>query len=106
MANYGRELRMEIDIRRKGKIEKATEFAKRIKKMQEEAGVALKRVQKEIKQQADKGRKEAKKQKVGNKIMLSTKDLIFKERLVKKLVDQYVGLYIINEIVSTNVIKL
>ena len=43
MANYGRELRMEIDIRRKGKIEKATEFAKRIKKMQEEAGVALKR---------------------------------------------------------------
>ena len=44
MANYGRELRMEIDIRRKGKIEKATEFAKRIKKMQEEAGVALKRV--------------------------------------------------------------
>ena len=106
MANYGRELRMEIDIRRKGKIEKATEFAKRIKKMQEEAGAALKRVQKEIKQQADKGRKEAKKQKVGNKIMLSTKDLIFKERLVKKLVDQYVGLYIINEIVSTNVIKL
>ena len=106
MANYGRELRMEIDIRRKGKIEKATEFAKRIKKMQEEAGVALKRAQKEIKQQADKGRKEAKKQKVGNKIMLSTKDLIFKERLVKKLVDQYVGLYIINEIVSTNVIKL
>ena len=106
MANYGRELRMEIDIRRKGKIEKATEFAKRIKKMQEEAGVVLKRVQKEIKQQADKGRKEAKKQKVGNKIMLSTKDLIFKERLVKKLVDQYVGLYIINEIVSTNVIKL
>ena len=106
MANYGRELRMGIDIRRKGKIEKATEFAKRIKKMQEEAGVVLKRVQKEIKQQADKGRKEAKKQKVGNKIMLSTKDLIFKERLVKKLVDQYVGLYIINEIVSTNVIKL
>ena len=44
MANYGRELRMEIDIRRKGKIEKATEFAKRIKKMQEEAGVVLKRV--------------------------------------------------------------
>ena len=106
MANYGRELRMGIDIRRKGKIEKATEFAKRIKKMQEEAGVALKRAQKEIKQQADKGRKEAEKQKVGNKIMLSIKDLIFKERLVKKLVDQYIGLYIINEIVSTNIIKL
>jgi len=43
MVNYSRELRMGIDIRRKGKIEKVTEFAKRIKKMQEEAGAALKR---------------------------------------------------------------
>ena len=31
---------------------------------------------------------------------------MFKEQLVKKLVDQYVGLYTINEIVSTNAIKL
>ena len=45
MANYGRESRIGIDIRRKGKIEKATEFVKRIKKVQEEAGVALKRAQ-------------------------------------------------------------
>jgi len=37
--------------------------------------------------------------------MLSTKDLVFKKRLVK-LVDQYVGSYIINEVVSTNVVKL
>ena len=29
MANYGRELRMEADIRRKGKVEKLTEFAKK-----------------------------------------------------------------------------
>ena len=33
------------------------------------------------------------------------KDWVFKERPVKKLVDQYVGLYI-NEAVSTNVVKL
>ena len=38
--------------------------------------------------------------------MLSTKDLVFKERLVKKLVDCYVGPYAIEEIVSTNVVKL
>ena len=38
--------------------------------------------------------------------MLSTKDLVFKERLVKKLIDRYVGPYIIDEIVSTNVVKL
>ena len=38
--------------------------------------------------------------------MLSMKDLIFKEQPAKKLVDQYIGLYIINEVVSTNVVKL
>jgi len=59
MANYGRELRMGVDIRRKEKMEKATEFAKRMKKVQEKAEAALKRVQEEMKQQADKKRKRA-----------------------------------------------
>ena len=49
IANYGRELRVGIDIRRKRKMEKAMEFVKRIKKVQEEARVVLKRAQKEIK---------------------------------------------------------
>ena len=38
--------------------------------------------------------------------MLSTKYLVFKERLVRKLVDQYVSLYIMKEIVFPNVVKL
>ena len=38
--------------------------------------------------------------------MLSMKDLFFKERLARKLVNWYVGPYIIDEIVSTNAIKL
>ena len=38
--------------------------------------------------------------------MLSIKDLVLKKRPAKKLVDQYVSLYIINKIVSTNVVKL
>ena len=38
--------------------------------------------------------------------MLSTKDLVFKERPVKKLIDQYIGSDIINKIVFTNVVKL
>ena len=33
MANYGRELKIGANIRRKGKIEKATEFTKRIRKV-------------------------------------------------------------------------
>ena len=43
MANYGRKLRMGVDLRRKGKIEKAMEFVERMRKVQEEAGVALTR---------------------------------------------------------------
>jgi len=31
--NYGRELRMEIDIRRERKVEKVTKFIERIKKV-------------------------------------------------------------------------
>ena len=38
--------------------------------------------------------------------MLSMKDLVYKKCLVKKLVDCYVGPYIIYEVVSTNVVKL
>ena len=38
--------------------------------------------------------------------MLSMKDLVFKEQPAKKLVDQYVGPYIINKVISTNIVKL
>ena len=57
MANYGKELRMGGDIRRKGKVESATEFVKRMKKVHEEAEAALKKTQEEIKRYADRGRK-------------------------------------------------
>ena len=97
---------MEADIRRKEKVEKVTEFVERIKKIQENTGMALRKAQEEIKWQADGGRMEVKKQKKEDKIMLSTKYLVFKERLARKLVDQYIGPYIIDKIVSTNVIKL
>jgi len=35
--------------------------------------------------------------KKGNKVMLSTKDLVFKKRLARKLVEQYVGPYSIED---------
>jgi len=38
--------------------------------------------------------------------MLSMKDLIFKKRPAKKLVNQYVGSYTIDKVVSTNAVKL
>jgi len=38
--------------------------------------------------------------------MLSSKDLVFKERPVKKLTERYVRLYVIEEVVSKNMVKL
>ena len=60
MANYERKLRMGGDIRKKGKVEKATEFVERMKKIHEEAGAVLKKIQEDIKRQADKEKKETK----------------------------------------------
>jgi len=37
---------------------------------------------------------------------LSTKDSVFKERPVKKLTERYAGLYMIEEVVSKNMVKL
>jgi len=44
IANYRRELRIGGDIRKKEKVEKATEFVERMKNVYKEAGVALKKV--------------------------------------------------------------
>ena len=58
MLNYGRDLRIGVDLRRKGKMEKAIDFAERMRRIQKEAEVALKKAQEEVKQQADRERKE------------------------------------------------
>jgi len=106
MANYGREMKMGGDIRKKGKVEKVGEFAERMKRIHEEVEAALKKVQKDMKRQADRGRKETEDWKRGDRVLLSTKDLVFKERPAKKLVDRYIGPYTIEEVISTNVVKL
>ena len=106
MANYGREMRMGGDIRRKGKVESATEFVERMKKVHEEAEVALRKTQEEMKRYTNRGRKETEAWKKGDWVLLSTKDLVFKERPTKKLMERYVGPYVIEEIVSSNAVKL
>ena len=106
MANYGRKLKMGADIRKKEKIKKVTEFLERIKKVQEEAGMVLRKRQEKIKQQADRKRKEVEEWKKKKNIMLSMKNLMFKKRPVRKLVDQYVSPYLIEEVVFTNMVKL
>jgi len=52
---------MKGDIRRKGKVEKATEFVEKLKRVQEEVETTLKKTQEEIKRYADRNRKETEK---------------------------------------------
>ena len=97
---------MRGDIRRKGKVEKAMEFVEKLKRVQEEAGAALKKTQEEIKRYADRNKKEMEEWKKEDRIMLSTKDLVFKERPVHKLVEKYVEPYVIEEVILANAVKL
>ena len=106
MANYRREVRMGGDIRKKGKVECATEFVERMKKVHEGAGVALKKTQEEMKRYVDHSRRETEKWKRGDRVLLSTKDLVFKERPMRKLTERYVRPYEIEEVISLNAVKL
>ena len=107
-VNYRRELRMGFDIRKKGKNEKAEEFVREIKERYEETIVALVKSQEEIKEQADRNRKEAKEYRVGDKVLISTKDFSMElmKRATKKLTEKFIGLYMIKKIVLENVVEL
>ena len=61
MANYGKEMRMGEDIRKKGKVESAIEFVERMKRVHEEVGAALKKMQEEMKRYVDWSRREMEK---------------------------------------------
>jgi len=41
-----------------------------------------------------------------DRVMLSMKDLVFRERLTKKLMERYVGPYVIKEVMFKNTVKL
>ena len=107
-VNYGRELRMGFDIRKKGKNEKAEEFVKEMKERHEEARAALVKSQEEMKRQADKNRKEAEEYRVGDKVLISTKDFSAElmKRAMKKLTEKFIGPYVVRKIVSENAVEL
>jgi len=107
-VNYGRELRMGFDIRKKGKNEKAEEFVKEMKERHEEARAALVKSQEEMKRQADRNRKEAEEYRVGNKVLIITKDFSMElmKRVTKKLTEKFIGPYVVKKIVSENAVEL
>jgi len=106
--NYGRELRMGFDIRKKRKNEKAEEFAREMKERHEEARAALVKSQEEMKKQTDRNRKEAEEYRVGDKVLISTKDFLIElmKRVTKKLMERFIGPYVVKKIVSENAIEL
>ena len=67
---------MGFDIRKKGKNEKAKEFVREMKEKYKKARVVLVKSQKEMKRQADRSRKEVEEYRVGDKILISTKDFL------------------------------
>jgi len=66
---------MGFKMRKKGKFEKAEEFATRIKEVYEKAEAALKKSQEEIKRYANRKRSKVEEYRVGDWVLLSTKDL-------------------------------
>jgi len=64
--------------------------------------------QEEMKRQADRSRKEAEEYRVGDKMLISTKDFLMEliKRVTKKLTEKFIGLYVVRKIVSENVVEL
>jgi len=107
-ANYRQDPRMGFEMRKKEKYEGAEKFVTKMKEIQEEAKAALEKAQEEMKKYADRKRGEADKYKVGDLIMLSTKDLKYQMtgRRTEKLTERFVGPYKVKEIISANTVKL
>jgi len=49
---------------------------------------------------------EVKEWKKEDKVMLSTRNLVFKEKLVKKLTERYVKSFMVEEVILKNIVKL
>ena len=107
-ANYGQDPRIGFKGRKKEKYQGAEKFIKKIKKIQEEAKAVLGRAQEKIKKYADKKREEVDDYKVGDLVMLSTKDLKYQMvgRRAKKLMERFIGPYKIKKIILSNVVEL
>jgi len=80
----------------------------KIKEIQKEAKAVLEKVQEKIKKYTDRKRTEVNGYKVGDLVILSTKDLKYQiiERRTEKLMERFVGPYKIKKIVSMNAVEL
>jgi len=107
-ANYRQDPRMGFEGRKKGKYAGAEKFIKKMKEIQEEAKAVLGKAQADMKKYANKKRSDVEKYKVGDLVMLSTKDLKYQmiRRRTEKLTERFVGPYKVKKVVSTNAVEL
>jgi len=107
-ANYGQNPRMGFKGRKKGRYARAEKFIEKMKKIQEEAKAVLGKAQADMKKYANKKRSDIEKYKVGDLVMLSTKDLKYQmvRRRTEKLTERFVGPYKVRKIISSNMVKL
>ena len=107
-ANSGQNPRMGFEMKKKGRYKGAEKFVEKMKEIQGEAKVALVKAQKNMRKYADRKQSDTVEYKVGDLVLLSTKDL--KWQMVgqqsKKLTEQFVGPYKVKAIISSNVVEL
>jgi len=107
-ANYRQNPRIGFKGRKKGKYEGVKKFIKKMKEIQKEARAALGKAQDEMKKYTNKKRGEVDDYKVGDLVMLSTKDLKYQMvgRRTEKLTERFVGPYKVKRIVLANGVEL
>jgi len=107
-TNNGQHPRMGFEIRKKGRYKGAEKFVERMKEIQGEAKAALAKAQDDMKRYANRHRLEVAEYKVGDLVLLSTKDLKWQMigRQLEKLTERFVGPYKVKTIISSNAVKL
>jgi len=99
---------MGFELRKKGKFKEANKFVERMQEIQGKAKVALSKAQEDMKRYVDRHRGEVEEYKVGDLVLLSTKDFKYQivGRRMEKLIKKFIGPYKVKSIVSTNTIEL
>jgi len=94
-TNYRQDPRMGFEGKKKGKYMGAEKFVEKMKEIQEEAKAALGKAQEDMKKYANRRGSEVDEYKVGDLVMLSTKDLKYQmvRRRTEKLTERFVGPY-------------
>ena len=90
------------------KYEGAEKFVIKMREVQREAKVVLGKAQEKIKKYTDRKRGEVNEYKVGDLVILSTKNLKYQiiRKRTEKLTEKFVDLYKIKKIILTNIVEL